>query len=171
MKNNALCSFQLHLMVFENFVLFRRNFPKEVGTRQKLGLFLYLVDLIRLNLFTSSTSTWTLLMAKLLLKDCMLLFRVKEWEAQAVSNILSVSLLYLFCVSKGAMSIQQSAEAHTREEGGVINWHRPFSWMQKVQRRERARVTVFWRSTDFTVQPVVFSCSVEIQNQNERPEN
>ncbi len=38
-------------------------------------------------------------MAKLLLKDHTVLCRVKEREAQAVSNILSVSSLCLFCVS------------------------------------------------------------------------
>ncbi len=40
-----------------------------------------------------------------------------------------------------------------------------------IQGRQRARVTVFWRSTDVTVQSVVSSCSMGVQNQNQTPEN
>ncbi len=37
--------------------------------------------------------------------------------------------------------------------------------MYKIQDREKAWVTVFWRSTDSTVHSVVSSCSVGVKNQ------
>ncbi len=61
------------------------------STKQKLIPFLCLMDLFHVHLFTSWTSIWTGLTAKLLLKDCMLLCCVEEREARAVSIILSVS--------------------------------------------------------------------------------
>ncbi len=57
-----------------------------------------------------------------------------------------------------------------RERGGVTDTNR-FERMQKIQGRQRARVTVFSRSSDLTVGSVVFNCSIGAQNQNERPEN
>ncbi len=55
-----------------------------------------------------------------------------------------------------------------RDGGGVTNTDR-LERMQKTQGRERVRITVFKRSTDLTVQLVVFSCSAGVQNQKERP--
>ncbi len=80
------------------------NFPKEASTRQKLRSFLLPMDSLCVDLFISSTSMWAGLMAKLLLKDRTLLRPVEKGEAQAISNISSVSLLCLFCVSKGVVS-------------------------------------------------------------------
>ncbi len=45
-----------------------------------------------------------------------------------------------------------------------------FKRMQKTEGRQRAQVTVFWRSTDFRVWSVVSSYSIGVKNQNERPE-
>ncbi len=76
-----------------------------------------------MDLFTSSTGAHEL---DKRLNCCyrtavlMLLCYVEESEAQAVSNILSVRYLCLFCVSnrtKG-LSAQQSAEARTEEGKG-----------------------------------------------------
>ncbi len=53
--------------------------------------FLFLVDLFRVDFFTSSTSTRAGLTAKLLLTDLMLLCCVEDVEVQAVSSILLVS--------------------------------------------------------------------------------
>ncbi len=43
--------------------------------------------------------------------------------------------------------------------------------LQIIKGRERTRVTVFCRSTDFIVWSVVSSCSIGVQNQNKRPKN
>ncbi len=59
--------------------------------RTEVGSVPVFVDLSHVDLFTSSTSTWAGLTAKLLLKDRMVLCPVEKWEVQAVSNILSVS--------------------------------------------------------------------------------
>ncbi len=67
------------------------NFPKKASTRQKLRAFLFLTDWLCGFIYFLDKSTWDGLTAKLLLKHCTLLCRVEEWEAQAVSNILSVS--------------------------------------------------------------------------------
>ncbi len=112
-------------------------------------------------------STWAGLTANLLLKERTLLCPVEEWEA--VSNISSVSQLCLFCVSKG-MWVQLSVKEHIRGKGRS-NWHRLFWENAENKRKREGGVTVFWRSTDLTVRSVVFSCSIGVQNQNERPEN
>ncbi len=51
-------------------------------------------------------------MANLLLKDRTFLCHVEEKEAQAVSNILSVSQLCLICVSKGVVSTAECEGGH-----------------------------------------------------------
>ncbi len=72
----------------------------------------------------------------------MLLYNVEEWEAQAVSNILSMSYLCLFCVSKGVVSTAECGGAHFGKRGG---------------------------SSDLIFQSVVSSCSIGVQNQNKDP--
>ncbi len=76
----------------------------------------------------------------------------------------------LFCVSKGVVS---AAECGGVQGGG--KWGADtdrFERVQKIQGRERARVTVSWISTDFTVWwSVVSSCSIGVQNQNQGQEN
>ncbi len=116
---------------------FTLNSPKEMSTRQKFGAFLFLVDLFRVDLFTFSMNTWAWLTAKLLLNDGTLLCPVEEWEARAVSNILSVTYLCLFCVSKGVVS---TAECWGTHEGGEkSNWHRPFWENSEIEGRQRAK--------------------------------
>ncbi len=118
------------------------KFPKETSTRQKLIMLLVLVDLIRVDLFTFSTCTWAGLTAKLLLKDRALLCHVEELEAQAVSNILWVSQLCLFCVSKGVVSTAECRRSTWGKGGGVINRHRPF-WKNAENTRKRGRESQF----------------------------
>ncbi len=146
------------------------NFPKKASTRQKLIVFLFLEDL-----FTSSTSTWAGLTAKLLLKGCRLLCRVEECEARAVSNIISVSSLCLFCVSKRVVSTAECGDMHEGKGEELLTDTDRFKRMIMVSsestRKREGRVAVYWRSADFTFGSVVFSCSIGIQNHNEKPEN
>ncbi len=122
-------------------------------------------------------STWAGLTAKLLLADDAvptLFCRVEEWEVQAVTNILSVSHLCLFCVSNGtkwAVSTAESGGAHGEGKGGGGSSTDHFERTQKIEGRQRVWVTVFWKSSDFTVRSVVSSCSLGVQNQNQRPQN
>ncbi len=51
-------------------------------------------------------------MAEMQVKDRAFLCSVEEFEAQAVSNILSVSQLCLFCVSEGVVSTAECGDAH-----------------------------------------------------------
>ncbi len=124
------------------------------------------MDLFHVDLFTSPAG----LMAKLVLKDRTFLYRVEEWKAQTVSNISSVSYLCLLCVSTGVVSTAEcrgTYEAKGEEEPTQTILRK----CRKYKKRQRAWVTVFWRSTDFTAQSVVFSCSIKVKSQNERPKN
>ncbi len=67
------------------------------------------------------------------------------------------------------MSTAECGGAHGG--GGEGNYTDRFGRMQKVQGPDTVRVTVFQRSTDFTVWSVVSICSVGVDNQNQRPEN
>ncbi len=95
---------------------------------------------------------------------------VEEWEVRAVSNILSVTCLCLFCVSnwtKGVVSTVECGDVHRGGKGGGGSYTDRFETMQTTQGRQKVWVTVFWRSTDFTVLSVVFSCFIGVQNQNQ----
>ncbi len=54
---------------------------------------------------------------------------------------------------------------------GRRNRHRPFLENAENRRKREGGVTVFGRSVDFTVQSVVFSCSIGVQNQRPRNEH
>ncbi len=74
----------------------------------------------------------------------MLLCHVEESEVQAVSNILSVSYLCLFCVSEGVVSRAEYRGAHEGGRGAGGSYTYRFERMQKIEEgRQRARVTVF----------------------------
>ncbi len=56
-------------------------------------------------------------------------------------------------------------------KGGGATHTNHFERMQVLEWRERAQVTVFWRSPDFNVRSVLSSCTIGVQNQNKRPES
>ncbi len=85
-----------------------------------------------------------------------------------MNDILSVSYLCLFCVSEEIVSTAESRrvqEGKGKEETTQTILRR----MHKIEGRQRARVTVFRRSTNFTVWLIVSSCSIGVQNQIKDP--
>ncbi len=84
-------------------------------------------------------------------------------QAQAVGNIISVSYLCLFCVShqtKGVVSTAECGGAHGGWKGGGGSYTDRFERMLKIEGKKEGT-----RSTDFTVQSAVCSCSTGVQNQ------
>ncbi len=80
----------------------------------------------------------------------------------------------LFWVSNQTQGVVSAAECGGMHGGGKVggeNYTDRFERLQKIQGREVAQVTVFWRSTDFIVRSFVFSYSVRVQTQNQRPQN
>ncbi len=90
--------------------------------------------------------------------------------SQRGSQWIFISVLYVFCVSEGGCEYSRVWRCVWGKGGGVTDTD-SFERMQRIEGRERARVTVLWGSTDFIVQSVVSSCSTGVWNQNQRPEN
>ncbi len=66
------------------------------------------------------------------------------------------------------MSRAECRGVHGGGKGGGGSYTDHFEGMQKIQARERMRVTVFWRFTDFIVSHLCLAAGVK--NQNQRPE-
>ncbi len=101
----------------------------------------------------------------------MILGRVEEWEAGAVSNGLSVSLLCLFCVSKSTFT-QRSAKVRMEEWKGMEEATQTVLRKWGKYKEDWRRESQFFQYPQTLLFPSITSrCSKGVQKPNERPEN